>query len=265
MSPKARLRLSIIWRITVAVIGLAAVVIVTAQRYNYGSFTKKQAFVAAVVAAGLAAIDGLVGVRKRLRARAREDAKTRAQKILMGLLVEISDANAIGVQDLGASAWVMRWRYRWRMRKWWPKKVLVRVVRFRLDENPQPTQVDWTKGKGAIGSCWATQRIIHRDWRVQASQHSDPGLPLQTFSALDAGTQDGFAHGEFVAIAPKYTETLAVPVMSEGSGVIGVVSIDVSARASLTDLIFGDAGVQDAADKAAALLSEDLDQLYPLS
>lgn len=262
LSPTVTRRIALGWRIALVVAGIFATALLTGEEMDYFSpWDRSTRFWIVVVVAAVTAVDNILAGFRTIQAAKRSQAEARVQKVLTVLLVQISEASGVQIQDLGASVFVPRIR----RVGWLPKKVLVRALRFRLDEHPQPSPVKWTKGKGAVGTCWETARTVHRDWHVQRTQYSDPALAAQDFAGIPAELRDGFGHKEFVAISDKYSEVLAVPVLSVEGSIVGVVSIDVAGRAGLAANILDTDEVKAQADVAVTLVRDDLDQLYAQS
>lgn len=265
MSPTLRTALAITWRAVLALVGLVVTIMLTGDQNKVFDLTRKTLFGGSVTVAGLTFVDGVFGTVRRARAPGKSAAQARVQKALVALLVQISETNEVAIQHLGASVFKPQVRliaWCWKLKR--PGRVLIRVMRFRLDDHPQPTPVTWRKGKGAVGSCWGTARAVHRDWREQVREWSAPDLSRQAFSQqMPEELKDNFEYSEYVAIAAKYSEVLAIPVLSVAGGVVGVISIDVAARAGVTGTILGDSETEAQADAAAALVRDDLQRLYP--
>ena len=267
MSPKARTGVAIAWRVLLALAGFVVTVMLTGDENKVFDLSRKTLFYGSVTVAALTFVDGVLGTIRLAREPGKSAAQTRVQKALVALLVQISETNSVGIQHLGASVFKPQIRFipwRWHLKR--PARVLVRVMRFRLDDHPQPTPVTWRKGKGAVGSCWKTARAVHRDWHEQARDWSAPELTQDTFDqVMRPDLRDNFEYSEYVAIAAKYSEVLAVPVLSAGGDVVGVISIDVAARAGVTNTILGASDTEAQADAAATLVQDDLDRLYAQS
>lgn len=265
MSPKWRNRLVVCVRVLVLLTASSSAALLAGEETNRPeNLNADLVFWVAVTAACLAALEGGIGAYRGSKAPGRDAAEARTQKTLMALMVEIAKKRGVDVEYLGVSVWVPRIRW---VRQFGPirvpERVLVRVIRFRMIDHPQATEVTWRRGKGAIGACWATKVVIHRDWHDQAKQHSSPTLSADDFGSMGSDVQDGFEHQEFVAIASKYSEVLATPVLSEGGAVLGVISIDIAFIAGVDSLVLG--GFEEQCDTAATLIRDDLDRLYPLS
>lgn len=168
--------------------------------------------------------------RARHPARARTHAQM--QKGLVAALAEISATKGVPIQELGASVFVVRpglrilgpLRHRWD----WSCPYLERVLRFRLTDTPQPTDVDWVRGKGTIGRCWELEKSQYMNWLPIANRHGDPNITEAEFNRIKPATRQNLTFQEFRAIVDKYAEILAVPLKGEDGEVVGVVSIDLA-------------------------------------
>lgn len=262
MSPRMRWAIAVGRRGALALAGFVVTVMIAGDKYNVFDLTNKQLFRAATALALLVLIDQLLSLLRTVKTRGREAAYARVQKALTALLAGISDEHKVPIQHLGANVFVPRLRLVGtgkRLRR--PRRVLVRVIRFRLDNHPQPTAVTWLPTKGAIGKCWARKRTVHRDWHGQADRHGDHDLTKDEFEQISVDDRDGFTFEEFVAIARKYNEALAVPVLSEAGAVLGVISIDVAYRAQKPCILDGDA-IEAQADTTATVVRDDIAQIY---
>lgn len=266
MSPTLRRWLPIGWRVLVAVAGAFVVVMLAGDERGIFRLKERTLFWAAVTLAGITFLDSFLVALRRFRQIRRDVAEARVQKALVSLLVEIADVNNVRVQHLGASVFVPRRRLVRTDKEVLNRRiqqVLVRVMRFRLDEHPQRTPITWARGKGAVGSCWTSARTVHRPWHLQAENHSSPELSRVEFEQIEDDLRDNFTHREFVAIANKYSEVLAVPVLSEAAEIVGIISIDVAHRAGIVNNILNDTDIEAQADAAATLIRDDLRSLSP--
>lgn len=114
-----------------------------------------------------------------------------------------------------------------------PKRmeILQRAYRYRWNNEPQESQILWTKGKGTIGTCWETRRREHRDLRPDYAAFVAAGGNRDAFNALPAETVRKMTFEEFQEIMPKYGEVLAIPVLLDGKAAfIGCISVDIPAQ-----------------------------------
>lgn len=246
----------------VTLLETAAAVIVLGTRYQLFHLSKELVFWVAATAIVVSALDGVLRIIARGRDLGRADAPGRVQMAVTAALSALAAEHQVNMRYLGASVFHLRRRYRPKQRWWGLTRCPVRVLRWRLQNDPQPTRVAWVRGKGAVGEAWAKGRVIHRDWREQLEHHSDSSLSYADFARLPAKVRDGFEHDEFVRISPKYRETLAVPIVSEAGDIVGVLSADVSAKAGLDRLVLDGPDVEDSMLSAAKLIYEDIHRLY---
>ncbi len=150
-------------------------------------------------------------------------------KAVIGALVEISDLRGVPLQDLGVSVFFVRkgrrlWYFAWTRRR---PPFLNRYLRWRLSDSPQESDVDWTSGKGAIGTCWATDRQFYLNNLAMAVRWGDKDLPDDAaYSKVGAKAQQRMSRVDFVTTVGKYAEISAVPIREHGH-LVGVLSVDV--------------------------------------
>lgn len=163
--------------------------------------------------------------------RARQHADI--QKVMIAALASISKARNVPLEELGASIFVIRpglrllparLRDRWN----WSCAYLDRTHRVRLTDSPQPTDVDWTRGKGAIGRCWETEKRHYVYWLGIAARYGNAELDEASFRRIRQKTTQRMTLREFRAIVDKYAEILTVPMKQEDGKVVGVVSVDLA-------------------------------------
>lgn len=168
----------------------------------------------------------------RARSPARTRAQTQMQKGLVAALAEIAATKGVPIQELGGSVFVVRpglrilgpLRHRWS----WSCEYLERILRFRLTDTPQPTDVDWIRSKGTIGRCWELEKSQYMNWLPIANRHGNPNITQAEFNKIKPETRQNLTFQEFRAIVDKYAEILTVPLKGEDGQVVGVVSIDLA-------------------------------------
>ncbi|TIC78819.1 hypothetical protein [Nocardioides sp. GY 10127] len=247
--------------------GLAVGTLVAAGEYETFKVSKTVLFwVTVSFAAASAAANGL-SVWGNFRGWARTRAEVRVQLALTQCLVAVAKEIGVDPDHLGVSAYIpaVRWvKSDASVFLGLPAEVLVRVVRFRLQDVPQPSRVARTRSKGAVGECWATSRTIHRPWRQQAVQHSGASMTRQQFDQLSAHLRDGFEYAEYLRIAHKYSEVLAVPVLSEAGDLVGVLSLDLAMGANVQRDVLSTSAVDGIASVTATIVRDDLKHLFPI-
>lgn len=216
--------------------------------------------VLAVVVGGSAAWQNARGAFRRIRAEERAGKEKRRQKSLVAALAEISEEVAgVSFAQLGASVFVAkkRWRHAGRL-VFVHEEQLRRVERFRVTDVPQPSMVAWVAGKGVIGKVLRTRTTEHKHWAPIAKMCKNGPLSEAQFQALSADDRSNFTYNEFVGIASKYAEVLAVPIMSDTGGkLVGVLSLDRKYEGDSRKLLKGDA-VKGIAEATAVALRADL-------
>jgi len=143
------------------------------------------------------------------------------------LLVELADRTGESITLIGASIFVPKIRRRlWIIGK--RKEFLKRIQRERLLNTPQISNVEWAKGKGAIGQCWETEKEFHLSWINIANRYQDK-VTLDNYESLVNKTaKHGLTAKEFNIVLDKYSEILAVPIHNENQKFIGVLSVDIA-------------------------------------
>lgn len=224
------------------------------------------------IASGVGMVNFLDSMRLLIsdqRAAGRHAARTSMHPPLVTALYLISQKTDVDLIHFGASIFCLR-RY-WTFRRcgipvpWlpWYEERLHRVLRFRISDRPQESNVKWTRGKGTIGECWEENVAKLHDRRPTAAQFGGANHPDDwTFSRLKHDQHCNFTRDEFVQMIDKYGEILAVPIVREHAGeLIGVLSIDCSASAypsATSPSVLGGVAVEEFAIRAATLVQSDL-------
>lgn len=204
-------------------------------------------------------VAGFLDAGRDLQAERRDTSqyvlRMRVQRIQAGLLVDLAAITKVKITDLGVSVFSSRALIGER---------IVRVSRYRLDEAPQATRVRWTRGKGAVGQCWDTGRPVHRDWRPNLQEYSHVELTREDFERIPEDGRDGFTYEEFRAMAAKYREVLAHPILSEAGEMLGVISVDLTGSTTRSSLVLKMNGVAGRVAGAAVMLADDVARLDEL-
>jgi hypothetical protein len=166
-----------------------------------------------------AALHGSTGSR----ARSSGNASWRKRSWRLASLKSISDVTHIDLTEIGGCVYTVR-------RRLWPfrHRRLRRVVRYRLNEYPQGWGIQWSDRKGVVGQAMRDISPRHFDWREVAAAWNRPGnLPWEAYTSLSEAERMGFSYDEYRKVARKYSEGLAVPIVSNGQGrVLGVFAVD---------------------------------------
>lgn len=195
----------------------------------------------------------------------RDDQNVRVQKAVYVALSLIAKRCHLDIESIGASVFRVERRIVLQKKLIFPLRrveILFRpaVRRFRLNAHPQPTSVEWTTGKGAIGQVWKTGAYTHVNWSPIAKRHGGPTpISKAKFAGLPAKTTVGFSYDEFVSIVGKYGEILAVPIMSDGGAkILGVIAIDRPYDSANTVSLMDDTDIRQWVTVAAAAIAADL-------
>lgn len=234
--------LGLIWRIIVALVALALVVLKSATEVKFIGGDPQLEFVL-LVAAGVAVfLESVVKAVQLIRRPAIETKKKRLEKAVLSCLQSISASTAIDVSEIGGSAFVIRRPFPWfALQRAFPwvggNRVLRRVLRLRLNDEPQPSKIKWTLDKGAIGSAARTGEVRHADWTAYATAlNTTTGQEAVVYQNVPEDQRFGLSQEDFCRMARKYSESLAIPLIdSMGTRIIGSLSIDIpyeSSRAS---------------------------------
>lgn len=247
-------RWALTWRLVLAVFGFAVGVLnLLVARKLVGLSTFWQ--VAIIVALGAVTFgDNLRLAYRRFNSPRRLVVQHRAQKALADLLYALSESKGVSLRYLGANI------FRVEKSRILRRQTLDRVLRFRIADHPQPTDVSWTKGKGVIGEAWDTKRSAYKYRRNIARAWAGKQVDEATFAAMPKDTKGKFTREEFVAIVEKYSEVRAVPILGDDGGVLGVLSVDVSMDAPQAKYL-DDKRVDAAISAACALVRSDVRRL----
>lgn len=221
--------------------------------------------VLAIAVAAAAVLQNSAQAVQTAQAPKRDGQNVRIQKAVFVALSLVAKRCNLGVEILGASVFHVEKRTRWQAKLFFPLRrteVLYRpaVRRVRLNAHPQPTSVEWTTGKGAIGQVWSTGAYTHVDWSPIAKRHGGPTpITRAKFDSLPARTRVGFSYDEFVSIVGKYGEILAVPIMSDGGAkILGVIAIDRPYDPTKMSAMLDDSDIRQWVTVAAASIAPDL-------
>jgi hypothetical protein len=213
----------------------------------------------------VAFLDNMRSLRVEHQAAERNKARTTMQPALITALYLITKERDVDLLSLGASVFNIRryWTLRWKVIPWREHR-LHRILRSRLSDRPQESRVNWTKGKGAIGECWARNLPVLHDRRAAIVRFGRDHHPTDdlAFSQLTREQHCGLSREEFAQTIDKYGEILAVPIVMEHTGrLIGVLSIDCRADAypdlDSPSVLAGD-NIEEFAIRAARLVRDDI-------
>lgn len=147
--------------------------------------------------------------------------KKRARKAVLACLITVATSVGLDVTEIGGSVFLVK------RRQWYSsEKRLRRVIRHRLRDFPQQSTVEWTKGKGAIGTAWQERRAVHVNLRALSEKYAGVTIDQAQFGKLSAEARGTFQHSEFQSVVGKYAEVLATPIWRKNE-IVGVLAIDV--------------------------------------
>lgn len=226
--------LGLIWRIIIALVALALVVLKSATEVKFIGGEPQLEF-ALLVTAGIAVfLESVVKAIQLIRRPAIETKKKRLEKTVLSCLQSISASTSIDVSELGGSVFITRRPFPWfAFQRSFPwiraNRVLRRVLRFRLNDEPQPSKIKWTLDRGAIGPAAETGVVQHADWTAYArALNTGVSNDASVYQNVPLDQRFGLSQEDFCRMARKYSESLAIPLInSTGTKIIGSLSIDI--------------------------------------
>lgn len=207
-------------------------------------------------AASAVAIDGAWNLHKAKKVKIDEAVRAEVRRIILGVLKTLSENTHINIVYLGGSVFLYK-----KSRKGFR---LESFERFRLDDYPPRSSIEWVGAKGAIGLAVQRRTTVHCNWVALSKQLKSPqGASDGTLATLAPEVRLGFKNEELRELAPRYFESLATPILSvDGSKLLGVLAIDIPNR---EDLEMAEAllGARDVEEKlavpAAGLIARTMD------
>lgn len=209
-----------------------------------------------VLVAGVGALgQGLIKVTKRARYPLTQQQVDDLRQAVATLAVQVHLHSGIGLRYIGGGVWIIR-----RYRPWLWRPRLHRVVRFRLNVAPEPSDIDWTPDKGAVGKCWTSKKAQFNRWHELCDKYvSETELTDLQWRRIEAGKSFGFTRSEFESMLGKYSEVGAFPLKDRDGLLIGVISIDIPYEAvSDSRTLLDTREIKGAALAAASLMRNTL-------
>lgn len=210
-----------------------------------------------VLVAGTGAlVQGLVRLTKRSRYPLTQQQLDDLRQAVATLAVQVHLHTHVGLEYIGGGVWVIR-----RYRPWLWGERLHRVVRFRLNVAPGPSDIDWTKGKGAVGETWESAKPTFHGWRELCDKYSGGDVPLTAaqWKRIEPTKNFGFNRVEFESMLGKYSEVAAFPLKDRHGLLVGVISIDIPYEAVPDNRrVLDNRDIKSAAQFAASLMSKTL-------
>jgi hypothetical protein len=189
------------------------------------------------------------GAHEARREKFRSDVYT----ALLAALARISDKAGVPASAVGLSAYIVR-RQRWRF---W-KQYQARVGRVRLSSFPPPSTIEWVRGKGFLGECWAKQNTVI-DRHIPTRYAKYVGCDEAGWAAAPPEIRLGLTFQEWETTQQRYVYIRVAPILTARDGpsrYVGCVSLDTAhdeyAKALGTDEVRN--LVQDAAEAIDAAL-----------
>ncbi|PRY69506.1 hypothetical protein B0I08_102181 [Glaciihabitans tibetensis] len=244
-----------IWRIFLAI--LAFGVIAQQALVTWGSLDPSPSFQGWALFIGglLVLIESIAALFTSANAAAEQVRLKSAEKVVLASLKTISDSTGIDLLCLGGSVFLAK---KTGLRQ---REFLHRELRYRLSDVPQPSDVEWVKGKGVVGSAWKDKHTVHKDLSAIADRYGASELNEASFLRLRADTRGGFTREEFHSIIGKYAEVLAVLIWNSAqTSVIGVYAIDVPMTAvhEKSGTLLNEHPIHEIASSCASLLGDVL-------
>jgi hypothetical protein len=155
------------------------------------------------------------------RDRKRIEREREIETCLTSSLIYIVKHGGSSWLDAGVQAFAMQGR--------WGRQRQIRVAKVRL--RPVGTSgVTWSKDKGVIGRCWATNAQQYEDLETHFSPFED--LDETAWDALPVETRFGLSFDDFQHLRGKYGVVAAVPIMNNKDRYIGCITADFGPRSS---------------------------------
>lgn len=259
-----RTAIEMTYRVLYALLGLVAVVLSALIQFKIVGWDRRIAAAVAIGVGALACIDNIRLIKVKFDAKDRSAARSRMYKPVVSALSSITLVRSVRLDDLGISVFGIHryWGRRWGLLPW-PEERLRRLLRFRVSDYPPESAVNWTRGKGAVGECWAKGIRILDNRLAVALAFGDPQVATPaTYEALTDQQRYGLAYPEFRQTVGKYGEILATPIQAKHSGeTIGVLAIDCSAGVYQADpsvSVLAGSDIEEFAQRAANLIRDDV-------
>lgn len=172
-------------------------------------------FVAAVVIAGASAgLKPIVNSVREPRGERRQLYERRVDETLSAAFVKIVRLSGLDFTAIGMHAFLVDgWRHR----------TLRRAGRLRLVRRSVPSEIRWTKGKGVIGVCWATEKLTAID--IHQIRERALSVSAEEWDALPSEGRLGMTRAEYER-SHTSGAIMAVPMADRHGVVRGVVSLD---------------------------------------
>ena len=158
-------------------------------------------------------------------ARKRLELENSVQVALASALVLLVNKGA-DWEKTGVQAFVLKRRWSgWRVRQEHVRLAKVRIAYVRA------SGIRWTRGKGAIGRCWATNSPQYIDVDCHFAQYA--GYDTYRWSTLSEDERIGLSFEDFQQLEGKYGTVAAMPITTHDGRYIGCVTADAPPGADL--------------------------------
>ncbi|MEV8429880.1 hypothetical protein [Streptomyces chartreusis] len=193
---------------------------ITLSRGGIWDLTDGQETLTIWVLFGAAVLDPAIRVIKEYRRPADEKLSEPLQGHLSPFLSDVVDLTKADWRLVGVHAFRVKSFGRW--------KCLRRCKRIRMYAHPGPVDVHWTKGKGALGRCWADNDWAVHNMRRAAQQFGIGTKPtLAQFGGLSDDEQMGLGPEEYGKLIKEFAEYAAYPIRDAEGNVIGCLVVDI--------------------------------------
>lgn len=160
--------------------------------------------------------------RSRRAGIQRASAEFQLTSTLWAIVDQAGPAHPLDYRDLGLAV------YR-RRRRWWPPfgVRLIRQHRVRASRRPGASDVVWSPGKGVIGSCVSSGKLMSIDIAELYGSLGDPSADDWGEAPVDVTM--GLSYAEYLDLRDKYEVVVALPMTDElklSTRVSGCIALD---------------------------------------
>jgi hypothetical protein len=94
--------------------------------------------------------------------------------------------------------------------------------------------ISWEKGKGVIGLCWETKSS--QNVNLDEPPFSElMQTTKQEWTAISSSVCFGLSYNDYQALKGKYGTVIAVPIVADGGGYKGCITLDMPPKFRLTN------------------------------
>jgi|GEM_PF-5003859 hypothetical protein len=184
-----------------------------------------------VISLAIIGVDSIGSLFANKVRRSKASQKSRTEKALMGLVLNLSIQRVLRFEELSASVFVpTRWsRFLRVLLRRAPDHIhLTKYKQFRPGGFPAQSGIRFTPGKGVVGECWRTKKFVHKDLDAVAERWGSVELSAEAFEKVKVSTRQGFSLGEFHTVVGKYREIAAEPIWhpTKDGKLVGILTLD---------------------------------------